>query len=399
MSTQLFLRIDEDWPARPACAWILLGPDGKIRAEGESDPRHWPAADSCSVVLAGSQCLWLETTLPRAARRDEPRLLAYALEDKLLSDPDSQHLTVTHRRPDTAQGRQVGVLVVARERLRQLLAQFKAIGRPLARCVAEIQTAPAAAGEWRISVAGQTAILRISPDQGLAADGDLLPAVLAAQQAAARASNAEAARIVVHCAPGSPAPLPGEDCAFVAGESYRWWAGAAAADNLLHDEFAVAGQQPAWLAALRGPALLFLAAALLWLLAGLGEVAWRKYRLADVEARMTRSFVTAVPDQPAVAPAAQMRRLLNVERARHGLLGDDDALALLATVGDALGEAQGSLAGLRYAEGRLDLTWHPGFPVERLENLKAQLAARGLLAEIAGEAGAPQLRVRTEGQP
>ena len=399
MNTQLFLRIDEDWPARPACAWVLLGPDGKVRAEGESDPRHWPAADNCSVILAGAQCLWLETALPRAARRDEPRLLAYALEDKLLSDPDSQHLTVTHRRPGSAQGNTVGVLVVARERLRQLCAQFKAIGRPLARCLAEIQAAPAARGEWRISILGQTAILRTSPDRGLATDGDLLPAVLAAQQAAARAANDEAARIVVHCAPGSQSPLPASGGEVVAGEIYRWWAGAEAADNLLHDEFAVAGQQPAWLTALRGPALLVLAAGLVWLLAGLGEVLWNRHRLADIEARMSRSFVAAVPGQPAVAPAAQMRRLLNGERARHGLLGDDDALALLAAVGDALGEAQGSLAGMRYTEGRLDLTWHPGFPVERLENLKAQLAARGLLAEIAGEAGAPQLRVRTEGQP
>ena len=99
MSHRLLLAIDEQWPARPDCPWVLLGPDGQPTAEGHSEPRHWPAAAECEVVLTGPQCLWLEVPLPRAKRSDLPRLLAYALEDRLLKDPDTQHLTVSHRRP------------------------------------------------------------------------------------------------------------------------------------------------------------------------------------------------------------------------------------------------------------------------------------------------------------
>ncbi|MBL8453597.1 MAG: general secretion pathway protein GspL, partial [Zoogloea sp.] len=80
--TRLLLAIDEHWPTRPECAWALLGPDGQPLSEGHSAPRHWPAADECSVVLTGAQCLWLNVLLPRGARRDLPRLLSYALEDR-----------------------------------------------------------------------------------------------------------------------------------------------------------------------------------------------------------------------------------------------------------------------------------------------------------------------------
>ena len=35
MSHRLLLAIDEQWPARPDCPWVLLGPDGQPTAEGQ----------------------------------------------------------------------------------------------------------------------------------------------------------------------------------------------------------------------------------------------------------------------------------------------------------------------------------------------------------------------------
>nr|MBL8412420.1 hypothetical protein [Dechloromonas sp.] len=397
MTTRLLLRIEEHWPARPEAAWVLLGHGGEVCAEGESDPRHWPGADECWVILAGPQCVWLETRLPRAARRDAQRLLGYALEDRLLGDPDSQHLTVSHRRRDAGNSEQVGVLVVARERLRELLAQFAALGRPLTRCVSEVQLAPSSADAWHVSVAGGTAIVRPAPDTGFAADVDLLPAVLDTQLAAARAANREPQRIVLHRAAGSIQPCPGEIPGLVDGQVYRWWQGAPIADNLLHDEFSVPGARPAWLAGLRTPVLMALAASVIWLLGSLGEIIWQRHQLAGIEARLTRTFQSAFPNSPPIAPLAQMRRQLNDERARHGLLRDDDALALLAAVADLLGtEATDHLAGLGYADGRLELRWPASFPRQRLADIQRGLAARGLLAEVSEKAGAPHLFVRTE---
>ena len=51
MSTRLLLAIDEHWPTRPDCPWVLLGDNGQPVSEGHSEPRHWPAAAECILVI------------------------------------------------------------------------------------------------------------------------------------------------------------------------------------------------------------------------------------------------------------------------------------------------------------------------------------------------------------
>lgn len=397
MTTRLILRIDEHWPAAPVAAWALLGADGKLQAEGESDPRHWPAADECTVLLAGAQCLWLETSLPRAARRDAPRLLAYALEDRLLSDPDSQHLSISHRRPAEG-GETLGVLVVARERMRQLLAQLQAIGRLPRAFYSELQWVPGDDENWHVALGAGSAIIRSGTHAAHAVDGALLQPVLEQQLAAARSANRLPQQVVVHAAPGVAVPELAGLALVAAGKPYLWWQGAngAAACNLLHDEFAVAGRRSPLSPELRRPLLLAGLALAVWLLAGLGETLWRQHQLADLQARQARTFQTAFPNMPAIAPAAQMRQQLNLQRARHGLLRDDDALALLAVLGEALGsDATDNLSSLRFVDGRLDLGWRK-LPPERLAPLQALLAARGLLLTTRNEGDEVHLLVQPE---
>ena len=401
--TRLILAIDEHWPTRPDCPWALLGPDDQPLSEGRSEPRHWPAADACEVVLTGPQCLWLEVPLPRAARRDLPRLLAYALEDRLLKDPDSQHLTVSHRRPAEDGERDLaGVLVVARERLRLVVAQLAAIGRQPQRVLAEVQTAPADPQGWQLSLSADGAVLRTGPDAGLAIDGDILVPLLAQQAATARAANKAPAGIGLHIAAGMPAPdLAGlqteTGIETVAGTPYRWWQGADRKPaNLLHGEFAPSARGGAWLGRL-GPALALGGGALaLWLIANVGEVLWMKHQAGDIDGRIERIYRTSFPNTPVVAPAAQMRQQLNQERARHGLLRDDDALALLAQAAEALGtDAAAGIVALRYEEGRLDLTLG-GAAAARAEAVVGLLASRGLLADLRQDGNAPHLLLRRE---
>lgn len=401
--TRLLLAIDEHWPTRPECAWALIGPDGQPLSEGHSAPRHWPAADECAVVLTGAQCLWLNVLLPRGARRDLPRLLSYALEDRLLKDPDTQHLTLSHRRPaDDGERDLAGVLVIARERLRNLMAQFAAIGRMPRRVVAELQTAPADEAGWHLSLSAEGAILRTGTGAGLALDRDILIPLLAAQAASARAANAAPTRLDLHPAPGSPA----FDLAAAQAESglelhtaapYLWWQGSERqAANLLHGEFASGDRGAAWISRLRPPALLGTAALGLWLATNVGEVLWQRHALGGIESRIERVYRTAFPNAPVVAPAAQMRQQLNAERARHGLLRDDDALSLLAQAAEALGtDATDGIAALRFEEGRLDLTLS-GPAAARAEALVGLLSSRGLLANLRQEGSATHLLLRQE---
>ena len=403
MSTRLLLAIDEQWPARPDCPWVLLGPDGKPLSEGQSEPRHWPAAADCEVVLGGPQCLWLDVPLPRGARRDLPRLLAYALEDRLLKDPDTQHLTVSHRRPaDDGERDLAGVLVVSRERLRQVVAQLAAIGRPPRRVMAELQTAPADADVWHLAVSPAGAILRRTPGSGLALDADILGPLLAQQAASARAANAAPTRIEVHLAPGCASPdlaaLQAETALEIRlADAYRWWQGAERKTaNLLHDEFAYRDSGPGWAGKLRPALAVGTTALAVWLLANVGEVLWMKHRLGQIDQRIERVYTTTFPNSPAVAPAAQMRQQLNQARARHGLLRDDDALALLAQAAEALGtDAAGGIAALRFEDGRLDLTL-AGPAAARAEAVVGLLTSRGLLADLRQDGATTHLLLRRE---
>mgnify|MGYP001108986181 FL=1 len=109
-----------------------------------------------------------------------------------------------------------------------------------------------------------------------------------------------------------------------------------------------------------------------------------------------RVYRSTFPNGPVVAPAAQMRQQLNIERARHGLLRDDDALALLAQVAEALGtDATDGFVALRYEEGRLDMTLS-GPAGRRAEAMIGLLTSRGLLANLRQESGTTHLLLRRE---
>lgn len=400
--TRLLLALDEQWPTRPDCPWVLLGPDGQPVSEGHSEPRHWPAAAECEVVLTGPQCLWLEVPLPRAARRDLPRLLAYALEDRLLKDPDTQHLTLTHRRPsDDSDKDLAGVLVIARERLRNLAAQLAAIGRAPRRVMAEVQTAPPGGDNWQLSLGPAGAILRCDGHGGLALDIDILAPLVAAQATAARAANRAPGGLEVRAAPGHALPdLPALEAdsglPTQPGAPYLWWQGATGkAANLLNGDFAPRSSSHR-LAAIGKPLALAGAALGIWLAATVGEVLWLKHSLSGIGERIERVYRSSFPNAPAIAPAAQMRQQLNLERARHGLLRDDDALALLARATEALGnDAAGSVAALRYEEGRLDLTLS-GQGAARAEAVVGLLASRGVLADLRRDGATLHLLLRPE---
>ena len=401
--TRLLLAIDEQWPTRPDCPWVLLGPDDQRIEEGHSEPRHWPAAAECEVVLTGPQCLWLEVPLPRSARRDLPRLLAYALEDRLLKDPDTQHLTVSHRRPaDDGERDLAGVLIIARDRLRNLIAQLTAIGRPPRRVVAEVQTAPAGPDAWQLSLSAGGAILRSGPNSGLVLDNDILIQLLEQQAATSRDDNTAPDHIEVQSGTGTPAPdlaiLHSETGTPVqAGSPYLWWQGAdRKAANLLQGEFADRTRGSSWIGNLR-PALILGGSALaVWLLVNVGEVVWLKQHLGSVGERIERVYRSSFPNAPVVAPAAQMRQQLNLERARHGLLRDDDALALMAQAAEALGtDAASGIVALRYEDGRLDLTLS-GPAATRAEAIVGLLSSRGLLANLRQDGTTTHLLLRQE---
>lgn len=382
MSQKLIVYLDESWPEAPSAPWILLDDRDRQVEAGQSEPRHWPPAAECEVVLSGTQCAWLETRLPNAGRAEQARLLRYALEDQLIRDVDEQHLTVTRRTPGE-DGVSATVLVTSRQRLRQLLAQLEQLGRKPVRITSEMQAANAPPDGWTITIGPTgTWVLHTGMNPALAIDSGSAVALLAHLAATAKAQDRSPAAIELRCALGPMMPDLDElagltGLTMLAGPAYAWWSGRNAAADLLHDEFEQRGSGAGWHNRLRGPIALAATAAALMLLATLGEVIWQRQQLGKLEDRMRRLFETSVPNTPAIAPALQLRRALAELRARHGQLRDDDFLTLL----DAYTEIGGAgtrhaITWLEYANGTLQMQLD-GAPPDDPALLQARLAALG----------------------
>ena len=178
MNLRLRLLITPDWPAQdPACDWALLGAQGHPLQLGHSEPRHWPAADQCEVVLSAAQCLLLKAQLPKGARSRPTEVIAYALEDQLIGEADGEHFVVGAEGPATVDGAApTPVWVVTRARLKALLSALTALDRRPQRVVSELQLAPLRADGWSVCLSSDNAsgFARLGQEEGFAFDlGDV----------------------------------------------------------------------------------------------------------------------------------------------------------------------------------------------------------------------------------
>jgi len=376
----LRLYITEHWPLEPECDWALLGADGQATEQGRSDPRHWPKADACEVLLAGAQVVWLSVRLPRAPKREQERLVRFALEDQLIQEPDSQHFVISDRQDEQAR-----VIVVARERMRNLAAQLEALHRVPHFLGSELEYAPQREDGWTLTLTSTHALLAGPGPCPIPLDietPDQPPSLLVALLEQARESNRLPARVVLCRAEDVAAVdldawtqalgLPVED------ESPYAWYSFSAATNLLQGEFLPNQRRGAAMRRLR-PALMLAGGVLaLELVISLGQVMWQRQQVSDAQAKMRSVFTSTLPNQPMVNPAAQLRRQVNEQRRQHGQLPDDDVLSLLTEYGEAAGgDARESLQEIRYEEGRVDLTPAPSMQ-PRMQALVERLRQRGM---------------------
>ncbi|CAI08913.1 general secretion pathway protein L [Aromatoleum aromaticum EbN1] len=405
MTRRLIIYIDETWPAIPSAPWMLLDERNRIVQEGQSEPAHWPVVPHCELVLGGPQCSMFETRIPKAARREQERLLRYALETQLLKDVDAQHLAVTHRHADGAM-LEAGVLVISRARLRTVLAGLAEVGCPPLRAVAELQAVPDAGSRWTLAL-GPTGgcILRLDATHAFVADAGALADILAHALLQACASGAGPEALEVRRAPTAPGSIEPATLAGTvpglrveAGAAYRWWETPAASADLLHGEFAPSHRGSAGRQALRRPLILAAVAVGVFAAVNLASVLWQRHELDGIEERMRRLFVTAVPDTPAIAPALQLRRHLDEARSLRGELREDDLLALLSAYTEIGGSAApASVRTLDYEAGQLKLTLDAA-SASGIGVLEKRFASLGYVVRSTGGA-APSLTLSRKNQP
>ena len=360
MSTLLRLRIDTRWPAQATqCEWALYDVSGHLVERGVSEPQHWPASDSCELVLSADQCLAVQARLPKGVRRDDAKLIGYAVEEHLVGDIQNEHVVAGERAADGS----ATVWVIAKARLASLLTALKQLGRIPRRAYSELQLVPVTAGAWSIAIHGDSGFVRFPAQPGFAFDVTQRepPAEIRIAVQSARAAGELPNELAAYCA--RDAVFDADAWHAVLGVrvnragDFAWhtWS-AREAVNLLVGEFSPPRARYAAWTPFR-PALVAAAATLvLYTVFSVGQWMWLSHKADQLRAETFDIFHAAFPQvQTVVDPVLQMQRLYEPLMRERGRVGESDFLPLLAAVSEALGPPA-VYRSVGYEEGRLEFT-------------------------------------------
>lgn len=384
---QVFL--PADWPGAdvpPALRWRLA--DGAAIRHGKSVLAELPRGAEVELIVPASRVLLTRVKLPPGSSQKLADVVRYAVEDKLMGDPETVHAAVGRR---SAEG-EVTAAVVDRAWLASVRNQFSDIGLRPVRMMSAIAVVPHTAGAWDAVWHGSHGWLRTGEDQGLVLDGAIGAAPLALQLAVqeARTANALPERIVVHASKGKDLPelarwqqeleLPVE-----AGPPWSWREAdipATQGINLLQGSFASSRSRAELLGRYRLPLRLAAGIAALYTVVSIADWAWLAWQRYALQAQMTETFKAAFPEAKSIvdAPLQMRRNLADLKRAR-GEAQPGDFLPLLANALPAVGATGGAAQALQYERGKLQLDLR--LPqAQSVEALNQRLSAAGIPAKV-----------------
>jgi general secretion pathway protein L len=323
-------------------------------------------------------------TLPTRSRRKITQALPFALEDRLLGDPETLHFAYRNESDGS-----LSVAVTAQERLRHWTDSLAQAGiQPLMLCPATLLV-PWALDCWSLLFAADEVLVRTGGASGFVTPLSLPtppPLLVASLQEAARAQKSPESLVVFNAPAGFPAEAWSAQLQVpVRVEKESIWdkqAEPLAPLNLMQGQFEQKGQISQSLR----PYLPAAAMLLVWLLGnlGVGLSDWWKLRQQHQEyaREMSSLLLSSFPETKTVLdPAAQMQRSIDALLARTGKR-DRDLLPMLYKTSTALhADPRVRLRGLRYADHSLtlELTWPtPSTP----DAIRAALETAGLRAEV-----------------
>lgn len=377
----LRIHIDRWQDASSPCAWAQIDEAGAMRASGHDALADMPPDDDAILIFAAPHVLATMATLPKIKRSKLETALPYALEDSLLDDAATMHVTLG---PKLSDGSNV-LYAIDRDWLTQLLAAARSAKIRVRRAVPEYCLLPLRNEEWSLAWSGSQGFLSTASSMGLALDsGDNLRSPTALQLRL-RQSPPAALRLF---ALGSEIAQPqwglGIPLIFER-QSFDWRKVniPATAPNLLWGKFAPPPRLREFWPWLR-PALL--AGLLLFSVeAVLSNLEWALFALEKrtLNNHMEQVFRETFGAEAVIVDAPlQMRR--NVANLRHaaGTADDADFLPLLDRFA-AIAETQPGLRQrtVRYADGKLDVELAlPGKAA--LDSLQQRLAETGLMVQL-----------------
>lgn len=379
-----------DTPQR--CQWALIS-DGREPVVGEGPLAQLPQrAERVQLVLQAAEVLITRAHLPQSARRHAGSVLAYAVEDETVGDPDASQVSWLGSAADA------DVLAVAdRQGLKAWHDALDAAGIRGYEVHCETLMLPWMAGEWSLAWNGHEGFVRTSELEGTATDcgaPDSPPLSLRLMLDEAKTRGEAPASIAVY-ATGPDAPLEIEAWQRALGVALRragnwdWRTAPPDAGISLAQARTRWRLPPGTLARLRPAAWIVGAALAVHALALVVDWTRLAGEQRSLRAQMESRFRAAFPEALAVAdPALQMRRKLAEARHAAGQPDSGDFLPMLTNVASALKQAPpGGLRIASYESGRMTLEL-AGIDDAGIRRIVARLLQSGLQVDK-GAAAAP----------
>ena len=370
------------------CQWALIGSEREPLAGAGPLAQLPQRAERVQLVLAAAEVLITRARLPQSARRQRGSVLAFAVEEQTLGEPDAHQVSWL----GSAAGADV-LAVVDRPGLNAWRDALDAAGIRGYEVHCETLMLPWTPGEWSLAWDGREGFVRTGEFEGTSTDcGDPGSPPLSLRMMLEEAKTRGEAPASIALYATAPDSLPQvETWQRVLGVALRpagpwdWRTASPEAGVSLAQERARWRFPHGTLARLRPLAWI---AGLAFAIHALALVAdWT--RLASeqrsLRQQMESRFRAAFPEAVAVAdPALQMRRKLAEARHAVGQPDGGDFLPMIVKVAGALkGAPAGGLRILSYESGRMTLEL-AAVDEANVRRMVARLLEAGMRADASG---------------
>lgn len=387
--------------AASSCAWVLLDDDGTQRDAGSGTLASMPHADEVTAIVASDRVLATAAALPKLKHNKLETALPFVLEDGLLDDVSTVHVTLGTKLAD---GRTV-LYTLDKGWLARFLAAGAAAKLRLRRLVPEFCLLPQRNEEWSVAWDGTRGFMAMAGHLGGALDSGSDTRIPALLQLHLQQTSPAALRLFT-LGNDVEAPSWGIQVPVLFERQPFDWRKAeipAGTPNLLWGKFAPPPRIGELWPLLR-PALMVLLL-LFCVEATLANLEWAvlAHEKRQLSNAMTDTFrETFGADAVVVDAPLQMRR--NVARLRHaaGVADDADFLPLLEKFSVATDDLPGrALNTVRYDSGRLDVEMRLS-GANTVDMLRRRAAEAGLSLQVTdtqtdGSALSLQLRISPGG--
>ncbi|AXK40569.1 type II secretion system protein GspL [Crenobacter cavernae] len=358
--------------------WALLDAAARCRDSGRGPASAWPAAERVELILAAGGTLFTEVALPAKLRQPDDKLIGYALEDALATDPSANLYSLG----DAAGEGRRAVALTAAAPLRRAVAALKAAGRGVDAIVPEEALLPAPApGEADVAATRDAWLLRVPGQRALAVP-------FAPTLAEPLFANAFGA---------APPPLSFRGDVGDWPFAVRWPAAGApaydwrSAKPVLPFDFARGEWREPVVRAGRWLTIGALACAAL----SLAELSWLSWQQKSLKSQIAE-LASPILGKQALPPGGTLQALvrsvdrLRLERGDAARLAPLPALAALAEAG-----VGPTLSRVEAADGQVSV-WVAGVTPEPFARWRDALATRHYRLQQSADGGAVRLTVRWE---